>query len=131
LGRVIPSASLVVGELVASSMIHAGSDIDLAVAWNLGALRLVVRDHGPDMAHQRHSHLDLSRRPLPVVAGLSRAFGVLPTTERRQGRLGRSQGPAATPTDSRPAARHPLDYDVMIRPGSRLVSTVAQCELAL
>jgi hypothetical protein len=81
LGRVIPSASLVVGELVASSIIHARSDIDLAVAWNLGALRLVVRDHGPDMAHQRHSHLDLGRRPLPVVAGLSRAFGVLPTTD--------------------------------------------------
>jgi hypothetical protein len=81
LGRVIPSASLVVGELVASSIIHARSDIDLAVAWNLGALRLVVRDHGPDMAHQRHSHLDLGRRALPVVAGLSRAFGVLPTTD--------------------------------------------------
>jgi hypothetical protein len=81
LGRNIPAASLVVGELVASSIIHAGSDIDLSVAWNLGVLRLAVRDHGPDLARQRHSHLGLNGRRLPVVAGLSRAFGVLPTAD--------------------------------------------------
>ena len=81
LGRVIPSASLVVGELVASSLISAGTDIDLCVAWNMGALRLTVRDHGPDQTPQRRSHPDLYGRPRSVVAGLSRAFGTLPTAE--------------------------------------------------
>lgn len=79
LGRVIPSASLMVGELVASSMISAGTDIDLSVAWHLGALRLTVRDHGDGTAHHRHGYLDLNWRRLPIVASLSRAFGVLPT----------------------------------------------------
>jgi hypothetical protein len=81
LGRVISSASLVVGELVASSLISAGTDIDLSVAWNMGALRLTVRDHGPDLTRQRRSHPDMYGRPRSVVAGLSRAFGTLPTAE--------------------------------------------------
>jgi len=78
LGRVIPFASLVVSELVASSSINAGTDIDLSVVWNLGALRLTVRDHGPGLSDQPHPVLDLHGRGLSVVAGLSRAFGVLP-----------------------------------------------------
>src|SRR5450756_96963 len=56
---VIPFASLVVGELVASSSVDAGTDIDLSVAWNLGALRLTVRDHGPALRGQQSSPLDL------------------------------------------------------------------------
>jgi hypothetical protein len=78
---VIPFASLVVGELVASSSVDAGTDIDLSVAWNLGALRLTVRDHGPALRGQQSSPLDLHGRGLAVVAGLSRAFGVLPTAD--------------------------------------------------
>jgi len=81
LSRVIPFASLVVSELVASSSVNAGTDIDLSVVWNLGALRLAVRDHGPALPRQRHSVLDLHGRGLSVVAGLSRAFGVLPTAD--------------------------------------------------
>jgi hypothetical protein len=81
LGRVIPSASLMVGELVASSLISAGTDLEVSVAWNLGTLRLSVRDHGDDLARLRHSYLDLNWRRLPVVAGLSRAFGLLPTAD--------------------------------------------------
>jgi hypothetical protein len=81
LGRVIPFASLVVSELVASSSVYAGTDIDLSVAWNLGALRLTVRDHGPALPRQRHSVLDLHGRGLTVVAGLSRTFGVLPAAD--------------------------------------------------
>jgi signal transduction histidine kinase len=78
LGRVIPFATLVVSELVSSSSMSAGTDIDVSVVWNLGALRLTVRDHGPGMPPQEHSDLDLHGRGLTVVAGLSRAFGVLP-----------------------------------------------------
>jgi hypothetical protein len=81
LGRIMPVASLVVSELVASSMVSAGTDIDLSVVWNLGALRLTVRDHGPALAGQQPSALELKGRRLTVVAGLSRVFGVLPTAE--------------------------------------------------
>lgn len=81
LARVIPFATLVVSELVASSTIEAGTEIDLSVVWNLGALRLAVRDHGPAMPGQRHPGPDLHGRGLTVVAGLSHAFGVLPTED--------------------------------------------------
>jgi len=81
LGRVIPFASPVIGELVASSSINAGTDIDLSVVWNLGALRLTVRDHGPALLGQPFLDPDLDGRGLSVVAGLSRASGVLPTAD--------------------------------------------------
>ena len=79
LHRVIPFASLVTSELVASSSSNAGTDIDVSIAWNLGALRLAVRDDGPALPGQRPSLLYLHGRRLTVVAGLSHAFGVLPT----------------------------------------------------
>jgi len=81
LGRVIPSASLVVSELVTNSTIYAGTDIALSVAWHLGALRLAVRDNSSKMPLQVYSVLDLHGRGLTIVAGLSRAFGVLPTSD--------------------------------------------------
>jgi hypothetical protein len=81
LDRVIPFASLVVSELVASSSINAGTNITVSVAWNLASLRLTVRDHGPALPGQRPPLLYLQGRRLTVVAGLSRAFGVLPTAD--------------------------------------------------
>ena len=78
LDPVVPFARLVVSEMVISSSVHAGTDIDLSVAWNLDALRLTVRDHGPALGGQQDSGVDLEGRGLTVVAGLSRAFGVLP-----------------------------------------------------
>jgi hypothetical protein len=77
LTRIIPFASLLVSQLVASSSVHAGTDIDLSVVWDRGALRLSVGDHGPALPGQR-SVPKLHGRGLTVVAGLSRAFGVLP-----------------------------------------------------
>jgi hypothetical protein len=77
-----PFASLVVSELVASSCMGAGTDIDLSLAWNLGALRLTVGDHGPALPGQRPCSLDLHGRGLTaVVAGRSRTFGALPTAD--------------------------------------------------
>jgi len=32
------------------STIHAGTEVDLSVAWSLGALRLTVRDHSPELS---------------------------------------------------------------------------------
>lgn len=81
LGRVVPFATLVVNELVASSCMNAGTHLDLSLVWDLGALRLTVRDHGPGLAGQPASGLVLQGRGLAVVAGLSRAFGVLPTDD--------------------------------------------------
>jgi hypothetical protein len=79
LSRVIPFASLVISELVASSTVSAGTDIDLSVAWNVEALRLTVQDHGHVLPHQGHTVHDLHGRGLTVVSGLSCTFGVLPT----------------------------------------------------
>jgi hypothetical protein len=81
LGRVIPVASRVVGELVSSSSIDAGTDIDVSLAWDQGALRLTVLDHGPALPGQWPCAPDRHRRALTVVAGISRAFGVLPTAD--------------------------------------------------
>jgi hypothetical protein len=82
LDRAIPFASVVVSRLVASSSLSAGTAIDLSVAWNAGALRLTVADHGPALPGQRPSDPDLQGRGLTVaVAGLSRTFGVLPTAD--------------------------------------------------
>lgn len=105
LSRVIPFATLVVSELVASSSVNAGTDIDLSVAWNLGALRLTVRDNGPGLSGQRHSALDLHSRGLTVVAGLSRAYGVLPTVNGGKVVWAVLDAPLASPTTSHPSAR--------------------------
>jgi len=79
LGRVLPFASLVASELVASSAVDAGTSIELSVVWDQESLRLTIRDHGPSLPGQRSAPLDLVGRRLTLVAGLSRAFGVLPT----------------------------------------------------
>jgi hypothetical protein len=81
LNPVTPVARLVISELVANSTMDATTDIDLSIVWNLGALRLTVRDNSPDLPHQTYSHLDPHGRRLSVVAVLSRAFGVLPTAD--------------------------------------------------
>jgi hypothetical protein len=81
LNRVVPFASLVVSELVASSSVNAGTEIDLSVTWNLEALRLTVRDRGPALPGQRRPGCELHGRGLTVVAGLTRAFGMMPTAD--------------------------------------------------
>jgi len=82
LGPLVPAASLVVSELVTNSTIHAGTDIELSVAWNLRLLRLTVRDNSPDLPRQQYPQfVDVHGRGLSVVAALSRASGVLPTAD--------------------------------------------------
>jgi hypothetical protein len=105
LGRVIGFARLVVGELVTSSTVNTGTDIDLSVAWDRGALRLAVRDHGLEQPDQQPSTPDLHGRGLAVVAGLSRAFGVLPTTDGGKVSWAVLQAPAAAPCDRQRDAR--------------------------
>jgi hypothetical protein len=82
LGPLVPAASLVMSELVTNSTIHAGTDIELSVAWNLGLLRVTVGDNSPDLPRRLYPQLDdVHGRGLIVVTALSRAFGVLPTAE--------------------------------------------------
>jgi len=82
LGPLVPAASLVVSELVTNSTIHAGTDIELSVAWNLGLLRLTVADNSPKLPRRLYPQLDdVHGRGLNVVAALSRAVGVLPTAD--------------------------------------------------
>jgi hypothetical protein len=82
LGPLVPAASLVASELVTNSTIHAETAIELSVAWNLGLLRLTVRDKSPDLPRQQFPQFaDVHGRGLSVVTALSRAFGVLPTAE--------------------------------------------------
>jgi hypothetical protein len=101
LGRVIPFASRVVSELVASSSVHVGTDIDLSVVWNLGSLRLTVRDHGPGLPDQRASVFDLHGRGLSVVTGLSRSFGALPTADGGKVVWAVLEAPRPRPSDRR------------------------------
>jgi len=78
----VPAASLVASELVTNSTIHAGTAIELTVAWNLGLLRLTVRDKSPELPRQQFPQcLEVHGRGLSVVAALSRGFGVLPTAD--------------------------------------------------
>jgi hypothetical protein len=130
LDRISPFASLVASELVTSSSIGAGTDIDLTLTWNLGALRLTVADHGPALPGQRPSSLDLHGRGLTaVVAGRSRTFGVLPAADGgrviwavleapRQG-LSTSNGmpDPNTVQDKQLASRHQRSQRVNIRLG--------------
>jgi len=81
LSRVIPTACLVVSELVTNATVYAGSDIDVSIAWHRQALRLTVRDRSPVLPREQHPGLDLHGRGLTIVAGVSRAFGVLPTAD--------------------------------------------------
>jgi hypothetical protein len=76
-----PVASLVISELVTRSSIEAGTDIDLSLVRNLGALRLTVRDHGPSRPGRQYSGHEVHDQGLTLVAGLSRSFGTLPTAD--------------------------------------------------
>jgi hypothetical protein len=80
LGRAIPDACLVMSDLVGRSIINAGTDIEVTVAWHRGALRLTVRDHGPALADQP-ADPDLHRAELTVASGLARACAVVPTAD--------------------------------------------------
>jgi len=81
LDPVVRRASPAISELVMSSTVNAGTDIDVSIAWNARALRLAVRDYRPRSPRQRSSATGLDGPGLAVVGGLSRAFGVLPTAD--------------------------------------------------
>ena len=81
LGALIPSATLVVSELVTNSTVHAGTEIDLSVAWDGRLLRLTVRDRSSGLPRPRQAGLEVHGRGLTIVADLCRAFGSLPSAD--------------------------------------------------
>ncbi|MEO6144199.1 MAG: ATP-binding protein [Dermatophilaceae bacterium] len=81
LGSAIPTASLVVSELVTNSTVYAGTKIELSIAWDGPAVRLTVRDGGTGRPRQQIAGLGLHGRGLTIVSGLSRGFGFLPTDD--------------------------------------------------
>jgi hypothetical protein len=81
LDRLAMAANLVVSELVTSSTMHATTDIEVSISWNLRALRLTVRDNSPEVPRRGHTVWDLNRSRLHAVADLCRGFGFLPTAD--------------------------------------------------
>ncbi len=79
LSSATPTASLVVSELVTNSTVHAGTKIDLSIAWDGPAVRLTVQDRGTGRPRPRIAGLGPHGRGLTIVSGLSRGFGFLPT----------------------------------------------------
>lgn len=81
LDRLAMAANLVVSELVTNSTMHATTDIEVSISWNLQALRLSVRDDSPDLARQGRTPWNLNGSRLNAVADLSRGWGFLPTPD--------------------------------------------------
>jgi anti-sigma regulatory factor (Ser/Thr protein kinase) len=81
LPRLVPSATLVVSELVTNSVIHALTVVDLTLTQADGLLRVAVRDHGggrPALGGKDPAESPLSGRGLLIVQGLTRSWGVFP-----------------------------------------------------
>ena len=78
----IASACLVVSELVTNGLRHAVTDMDLALAWYGGILRLALRDHSDEpLCEPSHDLHSVGGRGLALIAACSRAWGVLPTVD--------------------------------------------------
>ena len=78
LGRHIPAACLVVSELVTNAMIHASTAIDVTVSEHRQAVRLAIRDGAPGLPVEQPVGSDEHGRGMPIVAGMSDAWGVHP-----------------------------------------------------
>jgi anti-sigma regulatory factor (Ser/Thr protein kinase) len=79
----IPSAVLVVSELVTNSLAHAGTDVDITLSAVGTKLCLTVVDGNEDPPRLVRAPLERGRgRGMHVVEGFSRAWGSLPGPDR-------------------------------------------------
>ena len=75
----IPSAVLVVSELVTNAVRHAGTDVEVSLSALGNRLRLAVRDGNDDPPRLIRAGAEPGRgRGMHVVEGFSRAWGSLP-----------------------------------------------------
>ena len=78
----VGTATLVVSELVTNAMLHAGTDLAVTVARCGPRLRLAVRDaNGRPPEPRRPDASQVTGRGMLLVAAVSEAWGVLPTSE--------------------------------------------------
>lgn len=82
MARSIPTACLVVSELVTNAMVHARTHLTVHVSSADRRLRLAVRDASSDRPRLQRPHPGRTQgRGLQIVDSLSRAWGVLPTRD--------------------------------------------------
>jgi anti-sigma regulatory factor (Ser/Thr protein kinase) len=81
LSQQVPDVCLVVSELVSNAMIHAGTDIDVALAEHRRSVRVAVRDHSPALPVELPGRSDEHGRGLGIVSELASAWGVLPHSD--------------------------------------------------
>ncbi|HEX7186596.1 MAG TPA: ATP-binding protein [Actinomycetes bacterium] len=80
--QLFASAALVVSELVANAVVHAGTPLRVTLGRHDGAVRLAVRDGSPEPVRRRMPGFDRENgRGLYLVEACARAWGVLPTVQ--------------------------------------------------
>jgi anti-sigma regulatory factor (Ser/Thr protein kinase) len=77
LDTLIPTAALLVSELVTNSVLHGAGPIELCARWAGETLRVDVADRGPGLPALRPAG-DLDGRGLHIVEALSTRWGVSP-----------------------------------------------------
>jgi hypothetical protein len=81
-GAQVGAATLVVSELVTNAMLHAGTDLSVSVARCGPQLRLAVRDANSRVPEPRRPDpTQVAGRGMLLVAAVSQAWGVLPTSD--------------------------------------------------
>jgi anti-sigma regulatory factor (Ser/Thr protein kinase) len=74
--QLIPTATLLVSELVTNSVTHAGGPIEVRASFTGPMLHVAIHDHSPEIPRIRDP--DISGRGLNIVNALAAAWGVNP-----------------------------------------------------
>lgn len=73
---------LLVSEVVTNAVLHARSDIRVAISWNGDAVRVEVADHSPLLPAQRHfSEMATTGRGIQLVDEIADSWGLVPGDE--------------------------------------------------
>ena len=76
----IDLVELLVSEVVTNAVLHARSEIHLALTWRGDAFRVEVADHSPLLPAQRHfSELATTGRGIQLVEEIADSWGMVPS----------------------------------------------------
>ena len=75
LEALVPTATLLVSELVANAVFHAAGDIEVSVSFDGHCLRVEVRDHNPALPETRSPDDDDGGHGLHIVEGFATSWG--------------------------------------------------------